>query len=105
MKEVTAEAFYQKWQESPITVIDVREVDEFLEGHIEGSRNLPLSGLEQHYHQLDKGQEYYVICHSGKRSLAASEFLHQQGFDVTSVQGGVMQFPGELVVGEENETV
>lgn len=101
MKEMTAEDFYSLWQEESLSVIDVREVDEFLEGHVEGSQNFPLSNLAEDYRDLQRDQPYYVICHSGKRSLAACEFLQERGLDVTNVQGGVTHFPVNLVAGEK----
>lgn len=100
MKEISAEEFYQIWQEQSLAVLDVREVDEFVEGHIPASRNFPLSQLNELAHDLNQGEEYYLVCHSGKRSFMAAELLQNQGYQVVSVQGGVTAFPGELVEGE-----
>lgn len=50
---------------------------------------LPLSELLDRYTELDKAQPYYVICRSGKRSARACQFLEEQGYDVTNVQGGM----------------
>lgn len=101
MKEINAEEFYQVWQEQPLAVLDVREVEEFVEGHVPDSRNFPLSQLENQYQNLDKEKEYHVICHSGKRSERASGFLADKGYRVVNVQGGVTGFSGQLVEGAE----
>ena len=92
MKEITFNDFYQLYQNSSLSVLDVREVDEFESLHLEGARNLPLSQLADTYEQLDKDQLYYVICKSGMRSARACQFLAEQDYDVINVQGGMTAF-------------
>ena len=92
MKEITFNDYYQLYQNSSLSVLDVREVDEFESLHLEGARNLPLSQLADTYEQLDKDQLYYVICKSGMRSARACQFLAEQGYDVINVQGGMTAF-------------
>ena len=92
MKEITFNDFYQLYQNSSLSVLDVREVDEFESLHLEGARNLPLSQLADTYEQLDKDQLYYVICKSVMRSARACQFLAEQGYDVINVQGGMTAF-------------
>ena len=89
MKEITFNDFYQLYQAESLSVLDVREVEEFEALHLEGARNLPLSQLADTYDQLDKSQSYYVICKSGMRSARACQFLSEQGYDVINVQGGM----------------
>lgn len=89
MKEITFNDFYQLYQTESLSVLDVREVEEFEALHLEGARNLPLSQLADTYDQLDKSQSYYVICKSGMRSARACQFLAGQGYDVINVQGGM----------------
>ncbi|QLL98299.1 rhodanese-like domain-containing protein [Streptococcus oralis] len=92
MKEIAFDEFYQLYQNEQLSLVDVREVDEFESLHLEGARNLPLSQLADTYEQLDKDQLYYVICKSGMRSARACQFLAEQGYDVINVQGGMMAF-------------
>lgn len=89
MKEITFNDFYQLYQKESLSVLDVREVEEFETLHLEGARNLPLSQLADTYEQLDKTQPYYVICKSGIRSARACQFLAEQGYEVVNVQGGM----------------
>lgn len=89
MKEITFNDFYQLYQKESLSVLDVREVEEFEALHLEGARNLPLSQLADTYDQLDKSQSYYVICKSGKRSARACQFLAERGYEVINVQGGM----------------
>ena len=92
MKEITFNDFYQLYQNSSLSVLDVREVEEFETLHLEGAQNLPLSQLTDIYDQLDKDLLHYVICKSGMRSARACQFLAEQGYDVINVQGGMTVF-------------
>ena len=92
MNEITFDDFYQLYQKESLSVLDVREVEEFEALHLEGARNLPLSQLADTYEQLDKTQPYYVICKSGMRSARACQFLAEHGYEVVNVQGGMDAF-------------
>ena len=89
MKEITFNDFYQIYQKESLSVLDVREVEEFEALHLEGVRNFPLSQLTDTFEQLDKDNLYYVICKSGMRSARACQFLAEQGYEVVNVQGGM----------------
>ena len=89
MNEITFDDFYQLYQKESLSVLDVREVEEFEALHLEGAHNFPLSQLTDTFEQLDKDNLYYVICKSGMRSARACQFLAEQGYEVTNVQGGM----------------
>ena len=92
MKEISFDEFYKLYPKGSLSVLDVREVDEFETLHLEVAQNLPLSQLADTYDQLDKDLLYYVICKSGMRSARACQFLAEQDYDVTNVQGGMTAF-------------
>ena len=92
MKEITFDAFSQLYQKESLSVLDVREVEEFETLHLEGAQNLPLSQLADTYEELDKNQLHYVICKSGVRSARACQFLAEQGYEVINVQGRMTAF-------------
>ena len=92
MKEISFDEFYQLYQNGQLSLVDVREIEEFKMLHLEGAHNLPLSQLADTYEQLDKEQLHYVICKSGMRSARACQFLAEQGYEVINVQGGMMAF-------------
>ena len=92
MKEISFDEFYKLYQKGSLSVLDVREVEEFETLHLEGARNLPLSQLADTYKQLDNDNLYYVICKSGMRSARACQFLEEQGYEVINVQGGMTAF-------------
>ena len=89
MKEIAFDEFYQLYQNEQLSLVDVREVEEFQTLHLEGAQNLPLSQLADIYDQLDKDLLHYVICKSGMRSARACQFLTEQGYEVINVQGGM----------------
>ena len=92
MKEIPFNEFLQKYQAGEIQVVDVREQEEYDALHIDGVRLLPLSELADRYQELELDQPYYVICKSGRRSARACQFLEEEGYDVTNVQGGMDAF-------------
>jgi rhodanese-related sulfurtransferase len=57
------------------TVIDVREVDEFVSGHVPGAINIALSELVGREGECGLGSTVYVICQAGGRSLRACGHL------------------------------
>lgn len=79
-----------------LNLIDVREADEFAEGHLPGAINLPLSDFLERYGELDKDKSYHIICRSGARSAQACAFLEEEGYDVTNVAGGTIAWLGDL---------
>ena len=92
MERIEPVAFQALNQKENITILDVREVDEFQAGHIDGALNAPLSTLENGFEQLDASKRYYVICQGGMRSERACQFLETKGFDVVNVEGGMNQW-------------
>ena len=92
MKEIAFDEFYQLYQKEYLSVLDVREVEEFEALHLEGAQNLPLGQLADIFDRLDKDLLYYVICKSGMRSARACQFLAEKGYDVINVQGGMTAF-------------
>lgn len=77
-------------------LLDVRDADEWAEGHVPGSVWIPLQALPGRLAQLPKDRTIYVICHSGGRSARAVQFLKANGYAARNVAGGIMKWPGRL---------
>ena len=77
-------------RERGATVIDVREVDEYIDAHVPGARLVPLGTLPDELDALPRDERLFIICRSGARSLRAADFLLANGFDAVSVAGGTM---------------
>ena len=79
-------------------VLDVREEAEFAFGHIEGAKSIPMGELESRLEELNKDQEIYVICRTGKRSDMAAQLLVKNGFTkVYNVLPGMTEWNGNLI--------
>lgn len=61
-----------------VPVFDVREVDEYVAGHVPGAVNIPLSSVPERAEEFNVAPTVYVICQSGGRSGRACEFLSGQ---------------------------
>ncbi|MEK4521861.1 rhodanese-like domain-containing protein [Psychrobacillus sp. FSL W7-1457] len=97
MKTILPEQVQQKLQAGEdLNLIDVREVAEVESGHIPGIIHIPLNLLEFRLHELDKTKPYIMVCRSGGRSGQATTFLESQGFDVTNMSGGMLEWNGEV---------
>ena len=71
-------------------IIDVREVDEYEDGHVSGAVLIPLGDVTERIDEVPDDKPVYVICKSGARSLRAAEYFIGQGIDATNVAGGTM---------------
>lgn len=77
-------------------LVDVRTREEYAQGHIPGSRNLPLDELVQAKNMPDRNASLYLYCHSGARSRQAAAMLKRMGYwNVTNI-GGLMGYRGTI---------
>ncbi|MDP9824019.1 rhodanese-like domain-containing protein [Nocardioides massiliensis] len=69
-------------------VIDVREFAEYVAGHVPGATPIPMGQLPSRLDEIDRARPVYVVCASGNRSAAMTDFLIAKGYDAYSVAGG-----------------
>jgi sulfur-carrier protein adenylyltransferase/sulfurtransferase len=72
-------------------LLDVRETEEWQEGHLPGAVHIPRGNLESRVEALvpDKGREIVVYCAGGSRSAFAAKSLGELGYvNVSSMSGG-----------------
>ncbi len=95
IEETDAEAVHELWLEKAeregVHLIDVRERDEFVDGHIEGAEFVPRGLLDLKIESLvpDKDDKVILYCAGGTRSALAAKTLEELGYeDVESMEGG-----------------
>ena len=71
-----------------IVLIDVREDDEYTDGHVSTAVHIALSTVPDRVAEVPSDGPVYVICALGGRSARAAEFLRAQGIDAINVAGG-----------------
>lgn len=88
-------------------LVDVREPDEYAEGHILGAVNIPQSDLAMRLDEISRDRPVFIVCRSGMRSPRSAQFLKQVGVaDVASVAGGTLAWDeagNPLAEGEREE--
>ena len=79
-------------------LIDVRTTEEYRDGHIPGSKLLPLDELAFRVKDLpaDKSTPLIVYCLSGARSRAAASQLARAGYSEVYDLGGITRWPYEI---------
>ena len=78
-------------------LLDVRTPQEYGEGHIPGSKNVPLQTLDKVRLVVEnKDAELFVYCHSGARSKRATVALGQMGYTNVRNIGGIAAYRGKV---------
>lgn len=89
-----------------LLVLDVREPFEYDDWHIPDSINIPVSNFMHHpLPQIPKDKEIVAVCAHGMRSEAARRILAAVGYNVSSMQGGMVEWNGIYDIIEINENV
>jgi molybdopterin-guanine dinucleotide biosynthesis protein A/rhodanese-related sulfurtransferase len=73
-----------------VRLVDVRQPDEYAEGHVPGAVLIPLADVPERVDEFGGDGPVYVVCRSGGRSASAVTFLRAQGLDAINVAGGTM---------------
>src|SRR5438034_7469513 len=89
--EVDARRARELFETGDPVIVDVREQDEWDEGHIPGAIHVPRGYLESRIEALarERDRPIVVYCASGNRSAFAAKTLQELGYeDVASLSGG-----------------
>ncbi len=78
-------------------LLDVRTPGEYAQGHIPGSINIPLQGLDEIEESVNnKATPIFVHCLSGARSRQATALLRQMGYSNVNNIGGISAYRGKV---------
>lgn len=89
----------KEYNDTPGAVLlDVRTPEEYREGHIPGSKNVPLQALDRVGSAAgDRSAPLFVYCYSGNRSRQAAGILTKMGYSDVRNIGGISSYTGKVV--------
>lgn len=98
IKTVEVQEFKTEIANPDVQLIDVRDAELYLEGHIPGAVNIELSSenFVDMIQTLDKENPVAVYCRGGGQSAEAAQKLHDAGFEVIELKGGILTWDGEV---------
>ena len=76
-------------------LLDVREEDEWVAGHVDGALHIPMGELPARFAEVSSlgntagSGEVVVVCRSGNRSARVVTWLNQNGVDAVNLAGGM----------------
>lgn len=95
VKTLTEEQFREGYRKAQL--IDVREPNEFDNGHILGARNIPMTQMKMRLQEIRPDKPVYLYCQSGMRSGRAAQLLYKKGYkDLSHLQGGFKKWTGKV---------
>ena len=88
----------EDWRNTPGAILmDVRSPQEYREGHIPGSKNVPLQSLDKVTSFVNnQDTPVFVYCHSGARSAQAVSVLEDMGYTNVKNIGGIAAYAGKV---------
>ena len=92
--EIDAGAANQRIAEGA-AVLDVREIDEWNAGRVDGSLHIPLGELGARQGEVPTDQALVVVCRSGARSARATAALLAADYDAVNLAGGLKAWEAE----------
>lgn len=98
IKQITPEELEKMLTEGKeLEIVDVREDDEVENGMIEGAKHIRMNDIPANLDYFDKEKKYIFVCHSGGRSQNVCYYLHERGYKVINMTGGMSHWTGEVV--------
>ncbi len=89
IENIKAEDFISLNSKFDLDVLDVRSQNEYLNGSVNGSLNIPLINLTENLKKVKPNNKSYVYCKGGYRSMIASSILNSKGINnITNIIGG-----------------
>jgi rhodanese-related sulfurtransferase/rubrerythrin len=86
------------------TILDVRQPNEYENGHLPGAKLIPLPNLTERLDEIDPAKPTIVYCAVGGRSRVAAQMLNGKGFTpVYNLSGGFKAWQGKSAYGEEEK--
>lgn len=91
--EITVTALQSAFaSEEPPFVVDVREPYEWRQVHVPDILHIPMNDIPVRLDELPKEREIVVLCAHGSRSYAVAGYLIEQGYQASSLAGGITEW-------------
>lgn len=89
IENIKAQNFMSLNSKFDINILDVRSQNEYLNGSVDGSLNIPLINLTDNLDKFNCNKRSYIYCKGGYRSMIASSILSLKGINnITNIIGG-----------------
>lgn len=80
---------------SQVQILDVREPEEWMAGHIEGAVHIPMNQVVGRLDEIDRERPVVAVCRSGRRSGEVAKRLSRLGIVAENMPGGLEQWADE----------
>lgn len=102
VKRISADEAKDLLDKNPdILLLDVRQPEEYKQGHIPGAVLLPLPELPDRLAELNISKGIITYCRLGRRSLAAAQLIaDERDSEVYTIDGGIMAWNGLVATGD-----
>lgn len=86
-------------------LLDVREDDEWAQGHAPGAMHIPMTAIPGRFEEIDPDADLFVVCRQGGRSARVAAYLEQVGYEPVVVADGMVgwQVAGRPVVTDSGD--
>jgi rhodanese-related sulfurtransferase len=90
---INAQQLNDRIKTESIELIDVREPDEYSEGHIESAKLIPMDQVASRIDEIDWNKKVVFYCRSGARSLyIASKIVQEFKKQIFNLSGGINDY-------------
>ncbi len=92
--------YLDQHESEAFTLLDVRQLEEYTEGHLPGAKLIPVGELNERLDEIEKTKPVLVYCRSGMRAGNGTSMLLNAGFkDVWNMSGGILAWNGMVATG------
>ncbi len=106
IREIPAEEAIAAVRQGRVWLLDVREPEEWRQGHVAEAHLIPRGEVVTRLGELPEDAPILVMCHAGARSAAVTRQLVASGYDAVNLAGGILAWGsagGEIVPGSEGD--
>ena len=88
---IDSESYQEHFKSGDHLLVDVRELHEWMQGHLPGAVHIPLWELEDRLDEIPGDKPVVLVCAVGGRSMQGAQFLLESGYqEVYNLSDGTM---------------